>query len=376
MKFRAKIVDAACLNHFTRVSCMVAKLARACTLRIRPQKLNFILADTAAGGGVSMWCELPQENFFSEFQMEGVSEENNEIYVELTSENLFRALKTAQNARSLKVKLTNKHFPCLTVSVELVIPRKLWKNLQEPAVPDSDVSGARGCGSSRPKWRRRIPGFQRSLHSGFLREWHASVREPQERWESSALGDLHADPKQGCGGRGRPTRPVLALTGNCGRKALAGPRFCGQWGLRHRFGGHRRRLLSYHEGHVGAWAGPGEKLLQACWPWAIGSRDGARGPLASRPQLGGGAVTNVGWVPLGPAARLGSSSVSSAGGSPIRCWCKGCRDFLELLSRGERPGLGCVLQGHVSLRAQRASSCRASLAVLEPGVPPGPWLLS
>ncbi|XP_024418829.1 checkpoint protein HUS1 isoform X3 [Desmodus rotundus] len=157
MKFRAKIVDAACLNHFTRVSCMVAKLARACTLRIRPQKLNFILADTAAGGGVSMWCELPQENFFSEFQMEGVSEENNEIYVELTSENLFRALKTAQNARSLKVKLTNKHFPCLTVSVELpsasnssrmvthdipikVIPRKLWKNLQEPAVPDSDVS--------------------------------------------------------------------------------------------------------------------------------------------------------------------------------------------------------------------------------------------
>ncbi|XP_036309670.1 checkpoint protein HUS1 isoform X4 [Pipistrellus kuhlii] len=156
MKFRAKIADAACLNHFTRVSCMVAKLARTCTLRIRPHTLNFILADSAAGGGVSMWCELPQENFFSEFQMEGVSEENNEIYVELTAENLSRALKTAQNARALKVKLTNKHFPCLTVSIELVsvssssrmvthdipvkvIPRKLWKNLQEPAVPDSDI---------------------------------------------------------------------------------------------------------------------------------------------------------------------------------------------------------------------------------------------
>lgn len=157
MKFRAKIADAACLNHFTRVSCMVAKLARTCSLRIRPHTLNFILADSAAGGGVSMWCELPQENFFSEFQMEGVSEENNEIYVELTAENLSRALKTAQNARALKVKLTNKHFPCLTVSIELVsvssssrmvthdipvkvIPRKLWKNLQEPTVPDSDVS--------------------------------------------------------------------------------------------------------------------------------------------------------------------------------------------------------------------------------------------
>lgn len=136
---------------------MVAKLAKICALRISPQTMNFILSDKVAGGGVSMWCELEQENFFSEFQMEGVSAENNAIYLELTSENLSRALKTAQNARALKVKLTNKHFPCLTVSIELlsvssssrivthdipvkVIPRKLWKDLQEPTVPDSDVS--------------------------------------------------------------------------------------------------------------------------------------------------------------------------------------------------------------------------------------------
>ncbi|KAH0521453.1 Polycystic kidney disease protein 1-like 1 [Microtus ochrogaster] len=157
MKFRAKIVDLACLNHFTRVSNMIAKLAKTCTLRISPEKLNFILSDMLASGGVSMWCELEQENIFSEFQMEGVSAENNEIYLELTSENLSRALKTAQNARALNIKLTNKHFPCLTVSVELlssssssrivthdipikVIPRRLWKDLQEPSVPDSDVS--------------------------------------------------------------------------------------------------------------------------------------------------------------------------------------------------------------------------------------------
>ncbi|KAF6301761.1 HUS1 checkpoint clamp component [Rhinolophus ferrumequinum] len=157
MKFRAKIVDAACLNHFTRVSNMIAKLAKTCTLRISPRHLNFILSDKVASGGVSMWCELEQENFFNEFQMEGVSAENNAIYLELTSENLSRALKTAQNARALKIKLTNKHFPCLTVSIELlsvssssrivthdipikVIPRKLWKDLQEPTVPDCDVS--------------------------------------------------------------------------------------------------------------------------------------------------------------------------------------------------------------------------------------------
>ncbi|XP_055277027.1 checkpoint protein HUS1 isoform X4 [Moschus berezovskii] len=137
---------------------MIAKLAKTCTLRISPDKLNFVLSDKVANGGVSMWCELEQEDFFSEFQMEGVSAENNEIYLELTSENLSRALKTAQNARTLKIKLTNKHFPCLTVSIELqlsvssssrvvthdipvkVIPRKLWKDLQEPTIPDADVS--------------------------------------------------------------------------------------------------------------------------------------------------------------------------------------------------------------------------------------------
>ncbi|XP_057587304.1 checkpoint protein HUS1 isoform X2 [Hippopotamus amphibius kiboko] len=159
MKFRAKLVDAACLNNFTRVSNMIAKLAKTCTLRISPDKLNFVLSDKVANGGVSLWCELEQENFFSEFQMEGVSAENNEIYLELASENLSRALKTAQNSRALKIKLTNKHLPCLTVSIELlsvlsssrivthdipvkVIPRKLWKDLQEPTVPDADVSGA------------------------------------------------------------------------------------------------------------------------------------------------------------------------------------------------------------------------------------------
>ncbi|XP_040820821.1 checkpoint protein HUS1 isoform X1 [Ochotona curzoniae] len=157
MRFRAKIVDAACLNHFTRVCNMVAKLAKACTLRVSPDKLNFIVSDKLAGGGVSLWCELEQENFFSEFQMEGPSAENNEIYLELVTENLARALRTAQNARALKIKLTHKRFPGLTVSVELlsassssrivthdipikVIPRRLWKDLQEPSVPDSDVS--------------------------------------------------------------------------------------------------------------------------------------------------------------------------------------------------------------------------------------------
>ncbi|XP_055006637.1 checkpoint protein HUS1 isoform X2 [Boleophthalmus pectinirostris] len=128
MKFRGKIIDVACLNHFT-----------------------------LANGGVSMWCELAQVNFFDEYQMEGVTLDDNEICLEVAPENLARALKTVQNSKALKVKLTKKHCPCLTVAADLpslssvsrvvthdvpvdIVPRKLWHEFKEPHMPDFDVS--------------------------------------------------------------------------------------------------------------------------------------------------------------------------------------------------------------------------------------------
>lgn len=52
--------------------------------------------------------------------MEGVNPENNEICLEVVVENLARSLKTIQAAKSVKVKLTKKHCPCLTIGAELV----------------------------------------------------------------------------------------------------------------------------------------------------------------------------------------------------------------------------------------------------------------
>ncbi|KAK7092951.1 hypothetical protein V1264_008622 [Littorina saxatilis] len=89
--------------------------------------------------------------------MQGMSAEANEIYVELCPENLLRALRTAQAARWVKMKLTNKHTPCLTVEVELpsigschrlavhdipitIIKRRDWADYAEPEMPDFDVS--------------------------------------------------------------------------------------------------------------------------------------------------------------------------------------------------------------------------------------------
>uniref|UniRef100_A0AAZ1XTW1 Checkpoint protein n=1 Tax=Oreochromis aureus TaxID=47969 RepID=A0AAZ1XTW1_OREAU len=134
-------------------------LTKMCVLRLTPDNLFFVLSGKVANGGVSMWCELSQANFFEEYQMEGVSSEDNEICLEVTPENLSRALKTVQNAKAVKVKLTKKHCPCLTIAAELptlssvsrvvthdvpvdVIPRRLWHEFKEPSMPDFDVSEA------------------------------------------------------------------------------------------------------------------------------------------------------------------------------------------------------------------------------------------
>ncbi|XP_043920827.1 checkpoint protein HUS1 isoform X4 [Protopterus annectens] len=98
MRFRAKIVDVGCLNHFTRVVNTISKLAKVCTLRLSTEKLYFILSDKVANGGVSMWCELSQPSL------------------------------------SISSRIVTHDIPVG------VIPRKLWNDFREPGLPDFDVS--------------------------------------------------------------------------------------------------------------------------------------------------------------------------------------------------------------------------------------------
>ncbi|XP_022237466.1 checkpoint protein HUS1-like [Limulus polyphemus] len=159
MKFRGKMVEIICIQQFTKVVATVAKVAKIVALRLSPSHLFLVLNEQVVNGGTSMWCSLSQDHFFNEYNMEGVSAENNEIYLELTIENLLRALKSAHSAKSLKIKLTKKRVPCLTIEVELpslvsasrivihdvpvaVIPRRLWDEFQEPEMPDFDTVSA------------------------------------------------------------------------------------------------------------------------------------------------------------------------------------------------------------------------------------------
>ncbi|XP_056376225.1 checkpoint protein HUS1 isoform X7 [Hyla sarda] len=98
MRFRCKIVDVSCVNHFTRVVNTITKLTKSCNLRLTANNLYFILTDKVANGGVSMWCELCQPSLSS------------------TS------------------RIVTHDIPVT------VIPRRLWNDFKEPTVPHFDVS--------------------------------------------------------------------------------------------------------------------------------------------------------------------------------------------------------------------------------------------
>ena len=111
-------------------------------------------------GGPSVWAEMEQESYFNEYNIEGVSPEQNEIYLEFVPDKLAKTLSSLRTGqtRSVKMKLTKKNdTPCLTFDVELagaaintrtcvhdfpviVLPRKVWADFKEPSLPQFDIS--------------------------------------------------------------------------------------------------------------------------------------------------------------------------------------------------------------------------------------------
>uniref|UniRef100_A0A8C4T3B9 Uncharacterized protein n=1 Tax=Erpetoichthys calabaricus TaxID=27687 RepID=A0A8C4T3B9_ERPCA len=95
-----KILEMWMILKFSYFSCVVntvSKLTKMCTLRLTKEKLFFMLTDKVANGGVSMWSELLQENFFDEFQIEELAPENLSEIVFLCVSIYLPPLKTVKN---------------------------------------------------------------------------------------------------------------------------------------------------------------------------------------------------------------------------------------------------------------------------------------
>ena len=122
-------------------------------------QVYFILSDQSASGGPAVWCELHQDCYFNEYNIEGVCEEQNEIYMEFVPDKMAKALSSLKTSspRSVKIKLIRKNeVPCLMFEVDLgqhlrdkncihdipvnVLPRRLWTDYKQPTLPQFDIS--------------------------------------------------------------------------------------------------------------------------------------------------------------------------------------------------------------------------------------------
>jgi len=164
MKFRGRMIEQIAVKKFYNIIVSMGKMAKMCVLRLTADKIYFILTDqSATTGGPSVWTEMDQESFFNEYNIEGVSQDQNEIYLEFVPDKLAKTLSALKTgARSVKMKLTKKNnVPCLTFDVEFdvhvsghpvstrtcvhdfpvtVLPRKVWSDFKEPAIPQFDIS--------------------------------------------------------------------------------------------------------------------------------------------------------------------------------------------------------------------------------------------
>ncbi|KAK2583944.1 hypothetical protein KPH14_001203 [Odynerus spinipes] len=155
MKFRCRMVEVGAMRDLMNIVTVISKIAKSCVLRITTDGISFNIDDDSVP---VLWAELSQSHFFNEYVMSGVSEEQNEIYLECESAMLARSLGSFRStAKSVKIKLTNKIQPCLTIEIELssssvesrqcmhdvpvrVVPRKEWATYKVPDIPEFDIS--------------------------------------------------------------------------------------------------------------------------------------------------------------------------------------------------------------------------------------------
>jgi len=153
------MTENAAMRDFLNVSLSLSRFSKNCVLRLTIKKLYFIITEEEAGPRQPLvWCELPVSFYFKEYNMVGVNEDHNEIYLELSTVLLSRSCSILkQDVKSFKIKLTNKESPCLTIEMELiagellsrecvhdipveVISRKHWGDYAEPKFNDFHVS--------------------------------------------------------------------------------------------------------------------------------------------------------------------------------------------------------------------------------------------
>lgn len=124
MKFRAVLNQPTAMRDLHGIISMLAKINKETTLMLEPTSLTFVVAENLVQGTPWLWSDIQcgGGGFFSEYTMQGVDQLlHNKIVMSTNTIKLASAVAalSKSQARYVKLKLTNRQFPCLTVELEV-----------------------------------------------------------------------------------------------------------------------------------------------------------------------------------------------------------------------------------------------------------------
>lgn len=123
MKFKAVLTDQLCMKDFFNIVTTFAKLSKRAIFNITTD--GIVLSNIGATINTTplLWAVIDKTDLFSTFAMEGVDQKNNEIWLNFYPEQIATALNTFKNfVKVIKIKLTKKQFPCLSIDIEMAPP--------------------------------------------------------------------------------------------------------------------------------------------------------------------------------------------------------------------------------------------------------------
>ncbi|KAL4003787.1 Hus1-like family protein [Acanthocheilonema viteae] len=150
MKFLAVLAESGAADTLSKIIEFVAKMCKdKVTLRITPDAFYLLNPCPLANNGNYLQITLNVAEFFSTYIMGGVSEEFNEIYMEVEKDYLFKSMNVKD--RSTKIRLIKLgDVPHLKVEQRscgmthelpvVLIPTKYWKTYDMPALNNISVS--------------------------------------------------------------------------------------------------------------------------------------------------------------------------------------------------------------------------------------------
>lgn len=153
MKFKAIMYESLSMKNLAFITSTITKLSKSCVLRLTRSEMSFLICEeNSSPKQVIVWCLIDARQFYNEYIVESMPPVH-EIFLECPTDMLSTSLNNLKGgnstARSVKIKLTCKISPCLTIEIDLlsdvgvtrtcvhdipvkVLPKALWNEFNEP----------------------------------------------------------------------------------------------------------------------------------------------------------------------------------------------------------------------------------------------------